>query len=335
MEFELSDSTKRIREAHRKNFDKYIKGDNVKHNKETAQKLQKEYIKRFEFIFSEQFIPLLACFDGNEMRQGKNKEKSKEAICLTLEYIDKILALAPPKGAKERSIYYEMLHTFCVRKSGEVVKGTYALLKNIEDEFGEIKERRKALTQKEKQWVYKKMGWEYPKEFQKRTPMELREWINHIMQDNFNRLFDIWKNVWEQNVVVDFFIEGISLEVYSKMEYKNHINLKDLRIYSYIVQYLKHIAQKGIEARKLKLQVKECFWSKEWIEDLRHIQIQFHPLLKPRKTRFPQVEVFSAEIREESIITHEKNYLGNNKEFEKELQTYLKEIKKYLANNQK
>lgn len=328
MGFEYSNSTKRIREAHRKNFDKYIKGDNVKHNKETAQKLQKEYVKRFEFIFSEQFIPLLACFDSNEMRQGK------EAICLTLEYIDKILALAPPKGAKEHKIYYEMLHTFCVRKSGEVDKGTYALLKNIEDEFGEIKERRKALTQKEKQWVYKKMGWEYPKEFQKRTPMELREWINHIMQDNLNRLFDIW--VWEQKVVVDFFIEGISLEVYSKMEYKNNINLKDLRIYSYIVQYLKHIAQKAIKARKLKLQVKECFWSKEWIEDLRHIQLQFHPLSKPRKTRFPQVEVFNAEIREEPIITHEKKYLGNNKEFEKELLRYLKEIKKeYLANNQK
>lgn len=327
MGFEPSDSTKRIREAQKRNFEKYIKIDNVKHNKETAQKLQKEYIKRFEFIFSEQFIPLLACFDGNEMRQGKNKEKSKEAICLTLEYIDKILALVPPKGKKKRTIYYEMLHTFAVRKSGEVDKGTYALLKNIE--------RKKALTQKEKQWVYKKMGWEYPKEFQKRKQMELREWINHIMQDNFNRLFDIWKNVWEQNVVVDFFIEGISLEVYSKMEYKKHINLKDLRIYSYIVQYLKNIAQKAINARKLQLQVKECFWSKEWIEDLRHIQLQFHPLLKPRKTRFPQVEVFNAEIREESIITNEKNYLGNNKEFEKELLRYLKKIKEITKNNRK
>lgn len=328
MGFEYSNSTKRIREAHRKNFDKYIKGDNVKHNKETAQKLQKEYLRRFEFIFSEHFIPLLACFDSNEMRQGKNKEKSKEAICLTLEYIDKILALAPPKRAKERKIYYEMLHTFCVRKSGEVDKGTYALLKNIEDEFGEIKERRKALTQKEKQWVYKKMGWEYPKEFQKRTQMELREWINHIMQDNLNRLFDIWIQMGECSQHHQDFTQEITIKILERIKEPKNPNRYDKRIYSYIVQYLKDIAQKKIRVRKLKLQIKEHFWSKEWIEDLRHIQ--FHPLSKPRKTRFPQVEVFNAEIREESIITNEKNYLGNNKEFEKELLRYLKEIKKNI-----
>lgn len=309
MGFEYSNSTKEIREAHKKHFDKYIRGDNVKCNKETAQKLQKEYIERFEFIFSEQFIPLLSCFSINEMRQ-KNKEKSTEAICLTLEYIDKILALAPPKKAKEHKIYYEMLHTFCVRKISETDKATYDLLSGI---FEEEQIRKKALTQKERQWVYKKMGWEYPKEFQKRTPMELREWINNIMQDNLNRLFDIWDRQWKQNIVIKPFIKGISLEIYSKMNYSK-VDLEDLRVFPYIVQYLKDIAQKAIKARKLKLEIKECFWSKEWREDLRHIQFK--------------LGFFNARIMQIPIITKEKNYLGNNKEFENELLKNLKELKR-------
>lgn len=309
MGFEYSDSTKETREAHKKHFDKYIRGDNVKCNKETAQKLQKEYIERFEFIFSEQFIPLLSCFSVNEMRQ-KNKEKSKEAICLTLEYIDKILALAPPKKAKEHKIYYEMFHTFCVRKISETDKATYALLSGI---FEEEQIRKKALTQKERQWVYKKMGWEYPKEFQKRTPMELREWINNIMQDNLNRLFDIWDRQWKQNIVIKPFIRGISLEIYSKMNYSK-VDLEDLRVFPYIVQYLKDIAQKAIKARKLKLEIKECFWSKEWREDLRHIQFK--------------LGFFNARIMQIPIITNEKNYLGHNKEFENELLKNLKELKR-------
>lgn len=239
MKFEPSDTTKRIREAQKRNFEKYIKIDNVKCNKETAQKLQKEYIERFEFIFSEQFIPLLSCFSANEMRQ-KNKEKSKEAIYLTLEYIDKILALAPPKEAKEHKIYYEMFYTFCVRKSSEVDKATYALLKNKEQM------RKKALTQKERQWVYKKIGWEYPKELQKRTPMELREWINNIMQDNLNRLFDIWIQIGECSQYHQDFTQEVTTKILERIKEPKNPNRYDKRIYSYIVQYLKHIAQKKL-----------------------------------------------------------------------------------------
>lgn len=331
MEFEYSDSTKEIREAHKKHFDKYIRVDNVKRNKETAQKLQKKYLERFEFIFSEQFIPLLACFGANEMRQGKNKEKAKEAIYLTLEYIDKILALAPPQGAKEHKIYYEMLHRIMERKIRETEKVLYYPHFVLGDP---TKNRKKHLTKKEQQRLCEVMGWGKPIRYEDRSLMNLRIWVNNIMQDNLNCLFNIWERQWEQQIIIKPFIEGVSSSILERIKEPKNPNRCDKRIYPYIVQYLKYIAQKEIKARKLKLQVKECFWSKEWIEDLRHIQ--FHPLLKPRKTRFPQVEVFNAEIREESIITNKKNYLGNNKEFEKELLRYLKEIKnEYLANNQK
>lgn len=320
MGFKYSDSTKKIRKAHKGHFDKYIKGDNVKHKKELAQKLQKKYIEKFDYILSEQFIPLVCCF--GTLKEDERK-KCKEAIYLTLEYIDKILALAPPQNPKERSVYYDMLITLYERGVKETNKIIYASLSGKD-------KREKHLSKKERDFVNEKMGWIEQKSIKERTQTELREWINNIMQDNFNHLFDIWERHWEQNIIIKPFIRRVSQEV-SKRIKDAKIDLEDRRVFVYIVQYLKNIAQKEINKRKFKIEIKDCKWSKEWIENLRYYEFQKEVI----SCNISKFGIFSLNMEYKLEDIKEKRYLGENKEFEKELLKYLKEItREYLANTQ-
>ena len=341
MEFEPSDSTKRIREAHNQGHMKrksapLIDCDKKKTFRKKRLQVREDILKKFEILFGESFIAIISLI---------SKPNPKEAIYLTIEYIHRILKLTPPK-AKDKGVEHQFIYTFFwEREAKDLAKSLYDTLLFREnmgiwrenrcyDSFS-CKKRYKPLGKKEIKRVYENFPSFKPQiEIRKLKNSEYRQHILKCMQNCFDSLFEIWIQMGEYSQHHQDFTQEVTTKILKRIKEPKNPNRYDKRIYSYIVQYLKHIAQKAIKARKLQLQVKECFWSKEWIEDLRHIQ--FHPLLKPRKTRFPQVEVFNAEIREEPIITNEKNYLGNNKEFEKELLRYLKEIKnEYLANNQK
>lgn len=338
---DLSNSTKIIREAHNQGHMKrkaapLIDCDKKKTFRKKRLQVREDILKKFEILFGERFIAIPSLI---------SKPNPREAIYLTIEYIHRILELTPPK-AKDKGKEHRFVYTFFwEREAKDLAKSFYDTLLfresiNTRRESGcydsfSCKKRYKPLGKKEIKRVYENFPSLKPQiEIKKLKNSEYRQHILKCMQNCFDSLFENWIQMGEYSQHHQDFTQEVTIKILERIKEPKNPNRYDKRIYSYIVQYLKHIAQKEIEAGKLKLQVKECFWSKEWIEDLRHTQ--FHYSLRPRQTRFPQVEVFNAEIREESIITNEKNYLGNNKEFEKELLRYLKEIKnEYLANNQK
>lgn len=334
MEFEPSDSTKIIREAHNQGHMKrkaapLIDCDKKKTFRKKQLQVREDILKKFEILFGERFIAIASLI---------SEPNPKEAIYLTIEYIYRILDLIPPK-AKDKGVEHQFVYTFFwEREAKDLAKSFYDTLlwreNRCYDSFS-YKKRYKPLGKKEIKRVYENFPSLKPQiEIKKLKYSEYRQHILKCMQNCFDSLFENWIQMGEYSQHHQDFTQEVTTKILERIKEPKNPNRYDKRIYSYIVQYLKNIAQKEIEARKLKLQVKECFWSKEWREDLRHTQ--FHYSSRPRQTRFPQVEVFNAEIRGEPIITNEKNYLGNNKEFEKELLGYLKQIKnEYLANNQK
>ena len=318
MGFELSDITKRIREAHNQGHMKRKSAPLIDCNKKKTfrkKRLQvrEDILKKFEILFGESFIAIISLI---------SKPNPKEAIYLTIEYIHRILELTPPK-AKDKSVEHQFIYAFfCEIEAKDLTKSLYDMLPLREnmaiwrenrcyDSFS-CKKRYKPLGKKEIKRVYENFPSFKPQEIRELKNIKYRQLILKCMQKCFDSLFEIWIGMGESPQYHQDFTQEVTTKILERIKEPKNLNRYDKRIYSYIVQYLKHIAQKAIEARKLELQVKECFWSKEWIEELRYTHS--HLLLK----------------------LNEKNYLGNNKEFEKELLRYLKEIKKeYLANNQK
>lgn len=353
MGFEYSNSTKEIREAHNQGHMKrktapLIDCDRKKLYRKKRSPARGDILKKFEIIFGEQFIAVISQISD---------PNPTEAIYLTIEYIYRILDLAPPKS-QDKGKEHHFVYTFCWEKEKRDIEksfynqilwreGMEARRKNGYSNDLSHKQRSKALTKKEIKRVYENFPNIKPSlEIQKLTYNQYREHIFKCMQDCFNRLFSIWIQMGEYHQHNKDFTQEVSKTILERIKEPKNLNQCDKRIYIYIVQYLKDIAQKAIKARKLKLQIKDCVWNKEWISNL-HFQdyiVEWEVLdddpiwgvVKNSRGRIEQMLNINGYFVERLIQTDKKQYLGNNKEFENELLKYLKEIKEeYLKNNQK
>lgn len=315
------------------NIKRFIRQNNVIHKKETAQKYESDFLKRFDVIMGKQMIPLISCLDSNP--------DVIKAIDLTLKYIQEILNLIPPQDLKKRRIYYELLFTLNQRIKRNLARMMYETFKWEESGKGDYKNyktRKKNLSSKELAYVEEKMAdmprkFKSPDDLEKCTPTEFREWINNIMQDCFDRLFGVWNGMlgeFEEYRVA--FFKEISKIVSQRMVGERRDLPKEAeRVYRYVLQYLKYTAQKEVDKRKLKIQIKDCCWSREWVEQLHYTefkQVCIRCEIPQDKDSLPSC---IAEYVPFSI--EQKRYLGGSKEFEDTLRKILKEMKQSYFKN--
>lgn len=348
MGFEYSNSTKRIREAHNQGHMKrksapLIDCDKKKTFRKKRLQVREDILKKFEILFGERFIAIVSLI---------SEPNPKEAIYLTIEYIHRILDLIPPK-AKDEGVEHQFIYTFFwEREVRDLTKSFFEQLlfrEGMSARRGDgffYRQRHKSLSKKEIKRVYENFPSLKPQiEIKKLKNSEYRQHILKCMQNCFDSLFGIWIQMGETQQCIQAFTQKILNDTFSRIKKPKKISQYDMRIYLYIVQYLKYTAQQEVKKRKLNLEIKDCVWSQEWKKNLHYQDYEVKWEIVDDEPIWGNIKNPNGNIKQLNIngffvmeLTQKLNrqYLGGNKKIEEELLKYLKEIKnEYLANNQK